>query len=141
MENSVVKSVVQYSNLAGQLNTNISLFRSNVVDLHTEFLFFKSGSEYLRHYNSVHSDSKDFARRSVDSNGSVHHNATMNLHSEHVTEMLRRENSSLIKKVKKYKKSKSKMDKKLQERVMKLLEGQLNTNNSLFLYKCRRFAY
>lgn len=65
----------------------------------------------------------------------------MNLHSEHVTEMLRRENSSLIKKVKKYKKSKSKMDKKLQERVMKLLEGQLNTNNSLFLYKRRRFAY
>lgn len=93
---------------------------------------FESGNEYLRHYNSMHSDSKDFARHFGDSNGSVRNNANMNFHPEHVMETLRRENCSLIKKVKKHKKNKSKMDKKLQERLVKLLEGELNTVNSIF---------
>lgn len=106
--------------------------RNHTRQMHGEFrcqvcgTVFESGNEYLRHYNSVHSDSKDFARRSVDLNGPVRNNANMNFHSEYVTETLRRENYSLMKKVKKYKKIKSKTDKKMQERLMKLLEGQKN---------------
>lgn len=105
--------------------------QNHMLQLHGEFrcqvcgVVFESGNEYVRHYNSVHSDSKNFARR--DSNGPVRNNPMANYLSEYVTETLRCENNALAKKVKKYKKIKSKMDKKLQERLMVLLEGQLNT--------------
>lgn len=85
---------------------------------------FESGNEFLRHYNTLHSDSKDFTRRG--SIGTARNNTMLNLHSDYVTETLRRKNKELAKKVKKYKKIKSKMAKmaqEQQERLVALLEG------------------
>lgn len=88
---------------------------------------FESANDFRKHYNAVHSDSKDFVRRPDDSNELARNNANVNFNHVHLTETmtsLRRENDSLKKKLKKHKKNNAKMAKDLQKRLVKLLEGQ-----------------
>lgn len=83
----------------------------------------------------MHSDSKNFTRRSGDSKGFARNNPNMNFKFEHLNEMvttLRRENDSLKKKMKKHKKRKSKTAKNLQRQLVKLLEGQFLIFDSIF---------
>lgn len=86
---------------------------------------FESGNEYRKHYNAVHSDSKDFTQHSNHSKEFGRQNASTYFNFQHVNETLRQENYSLKKKLKKHKKNKLKVHKELQDRLVKLLEGEL----------------
>lgn len=99
--------------------------------MHAEFncpachTVFESANEFRKHYNAEHSngfvprpmDSKDFFR--------ANSNSTMNIDLTETLTTMRHKNASLVKKLKKYKKDKSKTAKNLQKQLVKLLEGQL----------------
>lgn len=107
--------------------------RNHMRCLHTTFdcpechQVFESANEFRKHYNESHSDSKDSIHRTADTKESVwadaHNNANF-IHLNETVTSLRRKNASLKKKLKKYKKDKSKALHQLQNQLVKLLEGQ-----------------